>query len=851
MKKWLKFILVPAGFVIFIIAITLLNDQLKSLSYDDISTALDGIPSLKIALAMLLALLYYILLGGYDILAYKYIKPNVPLKTKDIAFTCFVSNVLGNNTGYSMLFGGSLRYRLYSIHNVSMIAVTKVLFFSSATIWLGLLTVGGVLFTLFPVSIGFWGYEVSSRIVGITFLTILFAYILLCTLNIENLYFFKRKITLPKLKIAAWQVLLASADWIIASLTLWTLMPTGDIPYFVLLKVFLVSQLLGILSQVPGGMGVFEASITLMLPNLAANPEVFSALLIYRVVFYFFPLSVALIMLASYEAAAFFKRLDAKTKLIGKAVSSVIVQMLGILLFFAGMFAIFLTAAPTETDRFRDFFSFIPQIVRDISHFALSLIAAGLLFISRAVQLRIKSAYKAACILLGISIIIFISSGKYIPIIIYFVLLLIVLINSKNYFYRTRSILTIPFGTWWYCAISAVLVLSLWLGFFVNKEAIFTWVNWDVFFDVLINDENDSRYARAAIGVMIVFGLVIFQRFFGKRQSELPRPKTAEIEKIIDGQSSAFVLAAVKADEKSFIVDKKKKAFIIYGHSQNYNIAIGDPVGSSGGKGEMLWSLKEMCDRNNEMLSFIAVGDKYIRYYKDIGLNIISIGKEAKINLSKFDGAAFKNIKTSVESSGVSYEIVKAADFEKFRETFRTISAKWEKDKEYISRHFIPGNYDEDKMSKNDYGVLRKNGEIFAFAVLEETKDKQEITSPIVRLSGGSEEDFVYLIYKNVCYGKENGFLRFDLGLAYFEAAGIIKTFAQMFSLAEHFAYNLDNLRLFKDMFNPEWSNKFAAIFVDSFLGVRTYTKTLASLIFPSQKESRLRFRLIRRFFQR
>ena len=86
-------------------------------------------------MVLFLSVLYYLILGGYDIIAFKYINPKTSLKTKDIIFTCFISNILGNNTGYSMLFGGSIRYRLYSLYNVSIADVTKVLLFSSATIW--------------------------------------------------------------------------------------------------------------------------------------------------------------------------------------------------------------------------------------------------------------------------------------------------------------------------------------------------------------------------------------------------------------------------------------------------------------------------------------------------------------------------------------------------------------------------------------------------------------------------------------------------------------------------------------------------------------------------------------------
>jgi phosphatidylglycerol lysyltransferase len=151
-----------------------------------------------------------------------------------------------------------------------MIDVTKVLFFSSATIWLGLLTVGGVIFTISPVSLSsVTNFNFSTKQIGILFLALIAAYVSFSAIRSKPIKIFKWTVSFPSIKIVLAQTALASADWIIASLTLYMLMPAGEISYFILLKVFLVSQLLGIISQVPGGMGIFEVAINGLLPNAA------------------------------------------------------------------------------------------------------------------------------------------------------------------------------------------------------------------------------------------------------------------------------------------------------------------------------------------------------------------------------------------------------------------------------------------------------------------------------------------------------------------------------------------------------------------------------------------------------
>ncbi|MDR1926599.1 MAG: hypothetical protein LBQ13_02825, partial [Endomicrobium sp.] len=77
MKKWVKFIFVPLGFLVFIGALTILHNQLKNFNYTDIINALKAISMFKITTALFLALSYYIVLGGYDIVAFKYIGAKV------------------------------------------------------------------------------------------------------------------------------------------------------------------------------------------------------------------------------------------------------------------------------------------------------------------------------------------------------------------------------------------------------------------------------------------------------------------------------------------------------------------------------------------------------------------------------------------------------------------------------------------------------------------------------------------------------------------------------------------------------------------------------------------------------
>jgi phosphatidylglycerol lysyltransferase len=842
-KNWVKFFLLPIGFLIFVGALILLHNQLKNLSYTDIINALKAIPFFKIFLAMSLALSYYFILGGYDIVAFKYINSKVSLKPKDILFTCFISNVLANNTGYSMLFGGSIRYRLYSLYNVSMVDITKVLIFSSGTIWLGLLAVGGFIFTFAPVSLeSVLNVGLSTKTIGLFSILILFLYIFLSTLHSRPIKIFKWTITFPNIKIVLWQILLATLDWLVASLTLYVLMPDGFVSYFVLLKVFLVTQFAVIVSQVPGGMGIFETSITLLMPQAASNPGVIGALLAYRAIFYFFPLLIALILLGSFELMVLTKKFQDRTRIFGKTISSVIVQVLALSSFVAGMVSMFSTATPFDVAQLKFIINLLPSWFTDLSHFLLSVTSIVLLFVSRGLQLRIKKAWSIACALIVSAIILILIAGESLLVLVCFVVLFIALASSKQYFYRDISIFNTAFSNWWFSAVGGVFVLSVWIGFFINKQDIFSWIHLDIFFrNLLISTTDTARFLRASFGMGIIIGIVILEQI-SRNFFRTPILFTKrDIERIVYSSDSVYSLNALSKD-KNYIVNEQKDAFIMYGKSGDSWIALGDPVGNRAHKNELLWQFKELADNASVKPAFIGIDHKYVQIYDDIGLDIFNIGQDAKIQLRIFDekDQHFKNfceLEENIENLGFKYKILNSEQFYEYKEVFADIDKEWRKATNFIPINFIPGNYEPTYMKDMDFSVVEKDGKLYAFSVLEKTNSKHEISSGVVRYLSFQEDIFSYIIFKNILWAKNNGYTWFDLGFAYsFEAGSqeeVVKYFAKMFMFAEHFNYNLELLKSFKDKLCPLWHNKYIAIHPDKY--ILAFIKNFTMLIYPSK----------------
>ena len=87
-----------------------------------------------------------------------------------------------------------------------------------------------------------------------------------------------------------------------ASLVLYfSLIPFVDIPFDVFIGVFLIAQVLGVFSQVPGGLGVFEGLFMFIIPGEHNQAMLFGALIAYRIIYYLLPLVFSGIILIGYE----------------------------------------------------------------------------------------------------------------------------------------------------------------------------------------------------------------------------------------------------------------------------------------------------------------------------------------------------------------------------------------------------------------------------------------------------------------------------------------------------------------------------------------------------------------------
>src|SRR4051794_6667780 len=128
------------GLLLFAAALWVLNREIRHLSLHELSLAIRSLPPRAVALAALFTVLNYVILTGYDQLAFLYI--HRAIAKWQVAMASFVGYAIANNVGFALLSGTSARYRFYSRWGLSGQDISRVVLFYSGTFWLGLISLG-------------------------------------------------------------------------------------------------------------------------------------------------------------------------------------------------------------------------------------------------------------------------------------------------------------------------------------------------------------------------------------------------------------------------------------------------------------------------------------------------------------------------------------------------------------------------------------------------------------------------------------------------------------------------------------------------------------------------------------
>jgi phosphatidylglycerol lysyltransferase len=811
------------GAALFLVALWVLHHTLSEFRISDIRRALNGVPTAAVGKAIILTFLNYIVLTGYDWLAMKYVGGKRAPYPR-IAAASSVSFAFSNGLGLATIAGSSVRFRLYSAWGLDGMDIAKIIAFCTVTLWIGLAGLTGGLLAIRPLSVLSAPTPVLGvRVIGICLVGLVMLYLLSCALSRKSFSFRSWTFSLPSGSLAVGQIVVSILDWSFAASVLYVLLPT-DVPitYVHFLAVFLIAQTAGMASQVPGGLGVTESVVALLLSPQGAAHYVVGSLIVYRLVYYVLPLTVASGALGARELLGHRPKVGRVVGFLGRWTGGLLPWFLTALTFLAGVALLVSGATPAVPERLHWLRHFVPLPILEISHFLSTVIGAALLLLSRAIQSRINAAYFLTAILLSGGVVLSLLKGLDYEESAFLLAILVILIEGRGYFCRKASIFSNAFSTGWIIAIAAVLVGSAWLGFFSHR---FTAYSNDAFWSFTFHGDA-PRTLRAMIGIAV--GLVIFggARLLSPAKAEPTLPDHRDVEEAaaIAGQSLRTSAYLALLGDKRLLFSNSRKAFVMYGVEGRSWVALGDPVGPAEESREMVWSFREMCDHRGGWPVFYEVGKENLSVFLDVGLTPMKIGEEARVSLPGFvlEGGDRKTLRQTIHrierEEGV-FRIVPASDVPPLLPELRTVSDVWLKTKRTREKGFSLGYFAEAYIRQFPVATLTIGGKVVAFANVLLGAEKDELSVDLMRYYPNSPNGVMeYLFTKLMVWGRDSGYHWFNLGmvpLAGLEDRSLAPLWnrlgARVYRHGEHF-YNFQGLRHYKERFGPVWEPRYLVL---------------------------------------
>jgi phosphatidylglycerol lysyltransferase len=483
---------------LFVGALYILHRWLETYSIEDIRRALGRLPASQLVAAGVVGAASYWLLTLYDVLALRHLNRSLPYRW--VALTAFTSYAFSHSFGFATIVGGSIRYRLYSPLGLSMLDVAQTTLFVVTTFTIGLIIVLPIVLAVEPMALVALNLPAETgTALGIIGLIALVAYLAAGWWLHKPLRVWGHDIAFPRPGIALGQVVLGLCDLMLAAAVLYLcLPPSPGTDYLDVLVIFGLALIAGIISHVPGGLGVFDAIVLVGLSGTMAGDDIVAGLLVFRVIYYLAPLIIAGLLFGFLEALRARARLSNLSRMVGTLVSPSVPLLLAACTFVNGAWLLFSRATPESTATTG--LIPIPLPALEMGHFIGSIVGVLLILLAHALQRRLHAAWAVTLVLLAVGCLSALLTAGDWRAALMSGLIFAALLPSRDEFHRRGALLNQPFTAEWFAAVAVVLVSAFWLGLFSYKHVEFRDNLWWQF---ALNGDA-SRFLRASVAVGVV-----------------------------------------------------------------------------------------------------------------------------------------------------------------------------------------------------------------------------------------------------------------------------------------------------------------------------------------------------------
>jgi phosphatidylglycerol lysyltransferase len=835
-RHWL---LAAGSVALFALALWVLHRELASMHVAGLRLAMGRMGAADLLLALACTALSYWALTGYDVLALRYLDRSLPYRR--VAMASFIATTVGHNVGMAVVSGGAVRARLYTAWGLSATEVAGMVAFVGMTLGVGLTFTVGLAMTFEPARASQLLFLSRPAVQALGGLLLLGAamYVVLGAVRKAPFAVGSWRFRVPGATTALQQLGLAVVDIGAGAAALYVLLPPqASLSWPAFVGVYVVAVVAGIISHVPGGLGVFETVMLLALPDVPRE-DLLAAILVYRVIYYLVPLGTAGVLAALLAVHERRERLAQGVAQVRRVFAWLAPTAASGAVFVSGALLMFSGSLPAESSRLSVLHGLLPLPVLEVSHLAGSLVGLGLLILAQGLYRRVDVSYRLALWLLAGGALVSLLKGLDYEEATVALTAMGILWLGRDAFHRRAALMSGIWSPGWLIGVLLVLLATLWLGLFSYRHIEYSQELWWRF--ALRSDA--PRYLRASLLLVVAATALVVMRWLQPQAPEPGQPDEQDLERaarIVAASPQAEAALALTGDKRLLFSDKDD-AFLMYQVRGQSWIAMGDPVGEPGACEELIWRLREMADQHGGRVVFYQVDAGQLWRYLDMGLSAIKLGEEAVVPLDGFSlhgasRAALRHAHSRAAREGLRFEMVSLAEHPDWMDELRQVSDAWMGDKHTREKGFSLGFFEPEYLRRFPCAIVWQDNRIVAFANVWISAGQQELSVDLMRYRPGSSKGLMdFLFAELMLWGAREGYRTFSMGMAPLsglEDHPLAPLWHRMGTLlfrhGEHF-YNFKGLRAYKAKFDPEWHPKY--LVAPGGLGLPTVFLDVAALI--------------------
>ena len=774
-------LLAAVAIVMFALASKSLFHMAHTLDIAQMKSVILATPPLTMCKAVAVVIAAYVLLSVYDLIAVRYLDTKIPYpKILNTSLTAFS---IGHTLGVAMLSAGAVRFRYYGKYGVESAKIANIILLVSLAFSYGMMTVIGISLVVNPHMLSqllsniAWLANISPLVfkaIGFIILLLIAASLIFAGKSGRAFVIKNWKLQLPPATVLFRLIALAVVDIALVAYIIHMLIPASTVSYLEVFSAYVQAITVGIISHVPGGLGVFELTMVASLPKVDKT-TLLSVLLLFRILYYLIPFILGIVSFVLHEA--YIRSGIDVTKKRQILPSVWIPQLLALATVGLGIVMLVVSILPPVANRELLLGEFIPIPIVETSYLLNTLIGFALIVLARGLYQRLNGAWHISMWLLGLSVVTLLLKHLEIEVAVICAVLFGVAYFNRSYFDRQSSLMSLRLNTQTLVLLSVFLISLFWVGMYVHRHEAYSPDLWWT-----VSGDGGARFLRSyAMLAILTIAYVLFSLIrFKKPLPSLPtQAELAKAEQV--AKQSAYSIANLSLlGDKQLLFSDTGNSFIMYQTHGRSWIVMSDPIGEEREFGSLIETFIELCQSFGGTCVFYEISNRYRHLFNKNGIQLLKIGEEAIIDLDAFGlqgskNAKFRQVISRGAKDGLSFEVIPKEQVPTLLADLKVVSDIWLEDKKSAEKGFSLGYFDEDYLKYFDCAVVKYQGDIVAFANLWQSGQRNELSIDLMRYKevqnneGKAVKSMMdYLFISLFMWGKEAGYHQFSLGMAPF-----------------------------------------------------------------------------------